>query len=1021
MSGFNLSDWALRHRSLLIYAMAVAVVFGIAAFVQLGRDEDPPFTFTTMVVEVQWPGATTQETIQEVTDRIEKALQQTPHLDFLRSYTKPGDTVVFVNLKDSTSASEVPDIWYRVRKEIGDMASTLPQGIRGPFFNDDFGDTYANIYAFTSDGFTQRELRDYVEQTRSALVAVSGVAKVDLIGAQEETVYLEFSPKRLAGFNLDYAALLASLQQQNAVAPAGTIESNGEKIFVQVTGSFDSDDAIRDLNIRVGDRFMRLGDLGTVRRGYQDPPTAQFRFNGKPALGLALTMTKGGNVLDLGRDVTKAMRSIQTELPIGLEPHLVADQGAVVYKAVGGFTQALGEAVLIVLAVSFLSLGFRAGLVVAFSIPLVLAVTFVAMQILGIELQRISLGGLIIALGLLVDDAMITVEMMITKLEEGWDKVRAATYAYEVTAFPMLAGTLITAAGFVPIGFARSAAGEYTVSLFQVVTIALLVSWIVAVVFAPYLGVLLLRAKPHKEEGAPRNNFFHGFLTKTLARYRYLVIAGVVAAFVVAIGGMQLVRQQFFPASDRPELLVGMTLPQTATFGTTARQVDQVEQLLAKSPDVDHWTTYVGQGAVRFYLPMDVQLANDNFAQLVVVAKDLDARKRIQEMMEAISNDSFANVVLNVTALELGPPVGWPIKFRVAGPDIAVVQRIADRVAAAVGRDPSALNVNFDWNDAAKVLQVKINQDKVRLLGLSSQAVADALYITFSGRAITQMRDATYLINVTARAAGSERTSIETLRNLQIQIPGGKVVPLDNLAAIDYGLEYPFVWRRNRLPTITVQAKTRTGVEPASVVGNVAADLAALRGQLQPGYTIETGGSVEESAKGQGSVFAVLPLAAFLIFTIIMIQLQSFSRLLLVVSVAPLGLIGVAAALLLSGSAMGFVALLGVIALSGMIMRNSLILVTQIEANRLEGHPLWDAIIEATVHRTRPILLTAAAAILGMIPIAGEVFWGPMAFAIMGGLASATALTLMFLPAVYAVVFRARPDEGAALPTAMDA
>ena len=1014
MSGFNLSDWALKHRALLVYAMAVAVFFGVTSFIQLGRDEDPPFTFKTMLVAAQWPGATTQDTIAEVTDRIEKALQQTPQLDYLRSYTKPGETVVFVNLKDSTPASDVPGLWYRVRKEIGDIATTLPQGVHGPYFNDDFGDTYAIIYAFTADGFSQRELRDYVERTRTALVQVQGVAKVDLVGAQDETVYLEFSPKRLAAFNLDYGALLASLQRQNAVAPAGTIEANGDKVFVRVTGSFESDDAIRNLNIRVGDRFLRLGDLGNVRRGYQDPPAPQFRFNGKPAIGLALTMTKGGNVLDLGRNVAASMRSIKAELPIGVEPHLVADQGAVVSTAVGGFTEALGEAVLIVLGVSFLSLGFRAGLVVALAIPLVLAITFVVMQIMGIELQRISLGGLIIALGLLVDDAMITVEMMITKLEDGWDKVRAATYAYEVTAFPMLAGTLITAAGFVPIGFARSAAGEYTVSLFQVVTIALLVSWIVAVVFAPYLGVLLLRATP-REMDTPSAGavFFRTLLTATLVHQRRLVIVGVVVAFVASLGALQLVRQQFFPSSDRPELLVGMTLPQTATFSATAMQVDLLEKILAKSPDVDHWSFYVGQGAVRFYLPMDVQLANDNYAQGVVVAKDLKARKRLETMLESIAGGNFPNVIMNVTALELGPPVGWPIKFRVSGPDIAVVQRYADKVAALLGRDPAARNINFDWNDTARVLRVAIHQDQVRLLGLSSQAVADALNLVFTGQPITQMRDATYLINVTARAAGSERTSIDTLRNLEVQIPGGKVIHLGDIATFEYALEYPFVWRRNRLPTITVQAKTALSSEPAGVVADVAGDIAALRAQLPPGYLIETGGSVEESAKGQGSVFAVLPIAAFLILTIIMVMLQSFSRLLLVVSVAPLGLIGVAAALLLSGSAMGFVALLGVIALAGMIMRNSLILVTQIESNRTEGHKLWDAIIDATVHRMRPILLTAAAAILGMIPIAGEVFWGPMAFAIMGGLAVATVLTLIFLPALYAAWFRVKPPTPA--------
>lgn len=1016
MNGFNLSQWALQHRALVIYFMIALTALGAYSYVGLGRDEDPAFTIRMMVVRVLWPGATTQETIDQVTDRVEKALQQTPGLDYLRSFTKPGDTTIYVALNDSVTSDQVPGVWYQVRKKIDDIRSNLPQGVVGPYFNDEFGDTFGIIYGFTSDGFSDRELRDHVEAIRARLTALKGVAKAELIGAREETVFLEFSPARLAGLGVDGQAVIASLKAQNAIAPAGKVVSGDENVLVRVTGGFSSEEAIEAINIRVGDRFVRLADLVTVRRGYADPAGPTFRVNGQPAIGLAISMAKGGNILELGEAVDHEMKAIIADLPIGIESHLVANQPHVVEEAVGGFTKALFEAVAIVLAVSFISLGLRAGLVVALSIPLVLSITFFAMSIFGIDLQRISLGALIIALGLLVDDAMITVEMMIAKLEEGFDKIRAATYAYTATAFPMLTGTLVTAAGFVPVGFATSGAGEYTFSLFQVITIALLISWVVAVIFSPYLGVLLLKEKVKSGAHATENPRLRRLLEYCLHN-RLKVIVGTLAIFVLSLFGMTLVEQQFFPSSDRPELLVDMTLPRMASIDATTKEVDRLEAILKADPDIERWSMSVGEGARRFYLALDVQPQNDNFAQAVVISKSFEARSRIKQRLEAAFASDFPNVIGRVNPLEQGPPTGWPIKYRVSGPNPGKVQEIAGRLAKIVGEHPKARLVNLDWNEMAKVIRVKIDQDKARLLGLSSETISNGLYTIFSGQELTDLRDSTYLIPVVARAQSDERNAVETLRNLQVPLRGEGFVPLEQIASFEYALEYPVIWRRNRVPTATVQSAIAEGIQPATVVGELTPKVDELIAGLPSGYTIAIGGSVEDSAKGSGPVMAVVPAALFLTLTILMIQLQSFSRLFLVVSVAPLGLIGVAAALLIFRAPLGFIALLGVLALAGMIIRNSLILVTQIDHEIAAGHHPWEAIIRATLHRVRPILLTAAAAILGMIPIASEVFWGPMAFAIMGGLAVGTILTLLFLPALYALCFRIQEPGTAGSPT----
>jgi multidrug efflux pump subunit AcrB len=1007
MKAFNLSEWALRHRALVTYFMLMIVVAGVADFLDLGRSEDPDFTVKTMVVTATWPGATVEDTLEQITDRLERKLQETPSLDYVKSYTSAGRATVFVNLQDSTPPADVQDIWYQVRKKVRDIAPTLPQGVVGPDFDDEFGDTYGIVYGFTASGFTQRELHDTVHDVRKQLLELPDVSKVDILGAQDERVYVEFSHEKLAGLGIDRSALLRALESQNAVTPAGVVQTADEKILMRVSGAFESERDVLGINFVAAGRTIRLGDIARVTRGPADPAQPMFRVNGQQGIGIAIAMRTGGDVMALGQNVSGAMARITENLPVGIEPTLIANQTAIVGHAVDEFTKALWEAIAIVLGVSLLSLGLRAGAVVALSIPLVLAAVFTVMSFTGIDLQRISLGALIIALGLLVDDAMITVESMVTRLERGDDKEHAATFAYTSTAFPMLTGTLVTVAGFVPIGFARSAAGEYTFSIFAVVAVALLASWVVAVLFSPLIGVWILR-KPkatHSEEPGPILRAFRRFLELAM-RWRWVTLLATLGLCVLSAVGMRYVPQQFFPSSDRPELLVDLQLPENASIYATRDVSDRVDALLNGDPDVDHWSTYVGRGAVRFYLPLNVQLPNDFFAQSVVVTKGLNERERVKAKLEkALAND-FPNVVGRVYPLELGPPVGWPLQYRVSGPRPAEVRAIAFEVAEILGNDPDAQNVHYDWMEPARTVRIRVDQDEARLLGLSSQEIAQALNTVVSGVRATELRSGIHLVDVVVRASAEQRMSLSTIRTLQVPLPNGKTVPLSQIASVEYDQEYPIVWRRDRNPTVTVQADLAPGVQAATVVQAVATEIEALNASLPYGYRIDVGGTTEESAKAQTSVAAVVPAMLILMLTVLMFQLQSFSRLFLVLSVAPLGLIGVVAALLLADKPMGFVALLGVLALAGMIIRNSVILIDQIEHERAHGRDAWEAIVAATMHRFRPILLTAAAAILGMIPIAPTIFWGPMAYAIMGGLAVATVLTLVFLPALYAIWFR---------------
>jgi multidrug efflux pump len=1017
MTAFNLSDWALRHRSFVVYLMLAAAIVGFMAYGKLGREEDPPFTIKTMVVKTLWPGATTSDTVDQITDRIEKKLEEIPELDYVKSYTKPGESVVFVNLKDTVGGNDVKQVWYQVRKKMDDIQPTMPSGVHGPFYNDEFGDTYSLIYALTADGFTHREMKDTALSLRTALLEVNDVAKVELIGAQDEKVYLEFSTAKIAALGLDVSTLTQVLQAQNALLPAGIADAGPERIAIRISGNFTSEADIEAINLFANGQYIRLGDIATVHRGYVDPQQPSFRFNGEPALGLAISMTPGGDALALGENVKAKMKKLETALPAGLSLGLVADQSQVVKESVGEFTKSLGEAVTIVLAVSFLALGVRSGIVVAIAIPLVLAITFAVMEYFGISLQRISLGALIIALGLLVDDAMIAVEMMISKMEEGLDKVSAATFAYTSTAFPMLTGTIVTIIGFVPVGFAQSGAGEYCFSLFAVVAIALIASWIVAVLFTPLTGVAILPAsmKAHHER---RPSAFSRIFRSVLAgamRLRWIVLAGTLACFCFALYGSQFVEQQFFPKSDRPEVLVDLTLPQTASIKSTQQIAARVEALLKEDPDVDHWSFYVGQGAVRFYLPLDTQLSNDFFAQAVVVTKGHDVRDKVVHRLEKAFERDFGDILTRVSPLEMGPPVGWPLKFRISGSDPDQVRKYSHLFADQIGKDARVRGINYDWNERAKVIRVEVDQDKARALGLTTQQLSDNINSILTGTTITQMRDKIWLIDVVARAVPEERAKLDTLRNLSVAASGGRRIPLAQVASLSYETEPPLIWRRDRQPTVTVLADVAIGTSAQKVIEDLEPVVAQFQTELPSGYRIEIGGVYEDSSKSQASIFAVVPLMLFLMATVLMIQLMSVQRLILVALTAPLALIGVVGSLLIFGAPMGFVAILGVLSLTGMVIRNSVILITQIDAEIDAGHEPWNAVITATEHRLRPILLTAAAAILGMIPIAPTIFWGPMAYAVMGGLVVATLLTMVFLPVLYVTWFRIQPARDQAL------
>jgi multidrug efflux pump len=1049
MTRFNASEWGLNHQSLVLYVMVVLTVIGLYSYTRLGQSEDPPFTFKVMVVRTEWPGASATEVAEQVTDKIEKKLQEVSEGDFVRSYSRPGESMVFFMVRDSIHPRDIPDVWYQVRKKIGDIRHTLPQGVIGPSFNDEFGDTYGNIFALVGDDFDQAELKRYAEAIRAELLRVPDVAKVSFFGEQPQRVFIELSNTRLATFGLNLRDFASALAAQNVMSGAGFFETADERVWLRPTGAFDDLDAIRDVVIRVGERSFRLGDVAEVRRGFADPPRERMRFMGHEALGIGVSMRSGGDIIALGRHLDAAVARVEAQLPVGLHLERVADQPLAVTRSINEFVKVLAEAVIIVMAVSLLSLGLRTGVVVLVIIPVVLAITFLFMHVLDIGLHKISLGALIIALGLLVDDAIIAVEMMATKMEQGWDRVRAASFAYVSTAMPMLSGTLVTAAGFLPIALAASSTGEYTRSIFQVTVIALLVSWVAAVLFVPYLGYHLLpdfaanNGKPsllarvvariaprtgrrmaertarmhaqHDEYAIYHTAFYTRFraLVNGCVRHRWIVIMLTLAIFAGSLAVFaRFVPQQFFPDSTRPELLVDLRLADGVSHHATQSAVERIERFLDEQDGIENYVAWVGGGSPRFYLPLDQQLAQTSFAQFVILTTGSEAREALRARLIRLFEESPAELIGVVNRLENGPPVGFPIQYRVSGQDFDEMRRIAHDVADVLRANPNLSNVHLDWAEPSKKVRLRIDQDKARLIGLSSQDIAALLNTSLQGMTVTQFREGSETIDVVLRGAESERVHLGLLPDLAIPLGDGRSVPLAQVATPEYGFEQGVIWRRDRIPTVTVRANLYGRLQPAVVVGQLSADIDAIRAALPLGYRVDAGGTVEESAKGGSSVAAGIPLFVLTVLTVLMLQLQRFSLVSMVVLTAPLGLIGVTAFLLLFKQPFGFVAMLGTIALSGMIMRNSVILVDQIRQDLDAGRSEWDAIVESTVRRFRPIMLTAAAAILAMIPLSRSAFFGPMAVAIMGGLTVATLLTMMFLPALYAAWFRVRlPDS----------
>lgn len=1028
MKHFNLSEWAITHRALVLFMILLIGAAGLFSYYKLGRAEDPSFTIKVMNIQVGWPGATAPELQTQVVDKIEKKLQELPYLDRVTSFTQPGTAFIQVNLSDTTPPRKVKELWYQARKKVSDIRADLPAGITGPNFNDEFGDVYSALYMMTADGMSLADIKRIGEDIRQRLLRVPGVNKVDLIGVQPEKMFIEFSHAKLATLGITPQQIFDSVARQNAVTAGGSVDTSADRIHLRVTGAFSGTDAIAAVPVQVDGRVFRLGDIATVKRGYEDPPSFLVREGGRPALGIGVSMQEGGNILALGDDLKLAMKGITAELPVGIEITQVADQPHIVGDSVGEFLKTFVEALGIVLLVSFLTLGWRTGIVVALSVPLVLAIVFIVMYAGGLDLHRITLGALIIALGLLVDDAIIAIEMMVVKMEQGFDRAQAATFAWTSTAFPMLTGTVVTAAGFLPVGFANSSTGEYAGGIFWVVGLALIASWFVAVLFTPYLGLKLLpdfakhaaaRRAQHDPEAIYDTRIYRalrGVIERCL-RWRKTVVALTVLMFVTAIAAFGLVQQQFFPTSTRTELFFEMRLPEGTAIGVTNAAAKKAENLLTGDPDIVTYTSYVGQGAPRFWLGLNPVLPNTNFAQIVIVTKDLQARERVKARLEkALADGVLQEARTRVDRFVFGPPVGYPVQFRVTGADPLKVRAIADDVRKVMASSPKLIDPHLDWGEQAKSIKLEVDQDRARALGLTPQDVAQTLQTLLSGLTVTQYREGIESIDVVARAVSAERLDLERLSSLTIATRNGVVVPLSQIARIKYQYEEPILWRRNRDLVLTVRGDIVDGVQAPDVSNAVESQLQPIKDALPYGYRIETGGAIEESAKANASLAAVFPVMAVVMLAVLMIQLQSFSRLALVFATAPLGIIGGTGALLIANRPFGFVALLGMIALAGMIMRNTVILVDQIDHDIAAGHGRYRAIIDATVRRARPVVLTALAAILGMIPLAGSVFWGPMAITIMGGLFVATILTLLVVPALYALWFRVRENEPAMAP-----
>ena len=1039
---FNLSEWALNNKGLILYFMILMGIIGIYSYSKLSQSEDPPFSFKVMVVQTYWPGATAEEVSLQVTDRIEKELMSTGLYERVAAYSRPGESMVTFIAKDSLRSAELPNVWYQVRKKVGDIKHQLPSGVQGPFFNDEFGDTFGNIYVLTGKDFDYAVLKEYADRLQLQLQRVKDVGKVDLVGLQDQKIWIEISNTKSAQMGIPVTAIQEALQKQNSIVSAGFFETHSDRIQVRVSGQLKDVDQLKNMPLLVGDKTIQLGDVAEVYRGFSEPAQPRMRFMGENGIGIAVSMRKGGDIIALGKSLETSFTELQKSLPLGMTLEKVSDQPVAVQRSIHEFIKVLAEAVIIVLLVSFFSLGFRTGLVVAFSIPLVLAMTFAGMNLFDVGLHKISLGALILALGLLVDDAIIAVEMMAIKMEQGYSRLQAAGFAWKSTAFPMLTGTLITAAGFLPIATAASSTGEYTRSIFQVVTIALVVSWFAAVLFVPYLGDKLLpdfnsqtlhkapwyvrlwarlRKQPEPQPFIQQHGDQHDpYQTKayqkfrswvnTCITYRKTVIAATVGIFVLSILMFKLVPQQFFPPSNRAEILVDLKLEEGASLTATENAVKKVEKFLSTQKGIDNYVAYVGTGSPRFYLPLDQQLPQASFAQFVVLASSLDDRDEIRKSLSQEISKLLPEVRTRVSLLENGPPVGYPIQFRVSGEDLNTVRQRAQLVSKIVSENSNTSNVHLDWGEPSKIISLEIDQDRARQLGVSSLDLANFLNSSITGAVINQYREKRELIDIRLRGDKAERVDVGSLSSLAVPTSKGGTVPLAQIANIQYKFEDGLIWHRNRLPTITVRADIRTNLQPATVIGELKESIQKIRDDLPSGYLVEVGGTVEESARGQSSVNAGMPLFLVVVFTLLMIQLKSISRSFIVFLTAPLGLIGVVLFLLLFNKPFGFVAMLGTIALSGMIMRNSLILIDQIEQDIRAGHQPWDAILDATVRRSRPIILTALAAVLAMIPLSRSIFFGPMAVAIMGGLIIATLLTLFFLPALYAAWFKVKKD-----------
>jgi multidrug efflux pump len=1015
MKNLNLTEWALNHKQLVYFFIAMIFIMGIFSYQRLGRMEDPDFVIRQMIVSVSWPGATARQVEEQVTDKIEKKLQDTPGIDYLKSYSQPGKAVIYVTLKDTVNEKDVRPTWLEVRNMVNDIKSTLPQGIVGPSFNDRFDDVFGCIYALTSDGYSYEEMREQAEQIRRTLLGVKNVKKADLIGVQTEKIYIEMENSKLAQLGIDPNLIINTVKAQSSMAASGMIETSSDNVYLRVTGIFENIDSLKNLPIRANDRTFRLEDVAKIQRSYTEPMDPKMYYNGQPAIGIALSMDKGGNILTLGADLDQTISQIKQDLPLGLEINQVSNQPEVVKESIGEFIQSLKEAIIIVLIVSFLSLGVRSGIVVALCIPLVIAGIFVCMQIFGIDLHKVSLGALIIALGLLVDDAIIAVEMMTVKLEQGWGKFEAACYAYKATAFPMLTGTLITCAGFIPIGFSKGSASEFTSSIFTVVTIALLISWFVSVLVTPLLGYKLINPKPkenkeHDIYDSKFYRFFRNILTWCL-HHRKLVLGITVACFISSLFLLKFVKQEFFPPSVRPELIVEMTLPEGSSLKATEQEAKKFAEKLADDPGIDNYSYYVGQGAPRFVLTSDPKLPAANYAQFVIVAKDLEARETLNNKINTIFAEDFANVRGHVKLIQTGPPSPYPVMLRVTGYDHEKVREIAKQVSDVMMANPSLYDINFDWNEKNKVMHLSVDQDKARMLGIDSQSLALDLQTQLSGAAIAEFYEQDRTVGIVFRMDVQNRKDLSNIKDLPIHIGSGKFVPLDQIAKISYDAEEGLIWRRDLKPTITVQADVRPDITGNDATKQVYAELAALRQSLPPGYHIDIGGSLERSQQSMDFLLKPVPVMIVIIISLLMIQLQKIPLMILAVLTAPLGIIGVSLAMLLTMRPMGFVAELGILALSGMIIRNSVILIDQIEQHIKAGETPWDAIIDSAILRFRPIMLTAAAAILGMVPLIPSTFWGPMAVAIAGGLLGATILTLLVLPTMYAAWFKVKPNE----------